>query len=288
MDEEQHLPPAQRHRVEREEVAGHDAGGLPAQELTPGGRGTPWRGLDAVGPEHLGCRAGRHPMPEADQLTLDALLPPSRVVDSQPHDQSGEHLGHRGPADAAVGIGPAPGNQAAMPAKQRLGPHAERRPALPAQKPSSARQARPHRPARGEAAAAGGAGSQARGAAPGSRSPWTRCAGAPTPRATARGRRRGTPTTILRNRDDLAGARRRRTVVGSIEGANSLVHDFNRVFGPYGPGRHHPTGRRRRVRSGRHPGAAAADRRHCVRRRQPPSAMPPPHPFRPAVEPHHH
>ncbi len=131
-------------------------------------------------------------------------------------------------------VGPAPANQAAMPAKQRLGPHAERRPALRSQKPSSARQARPHRPARGEGAAAGGAGSQAGGAAPGSRSPWTRCAGAPTPRATARGRRRGTPTTILRNRDHLAGARRRRTAVGSIQGANSLVHDFNRVFGPYG------------------------------------------------------
>ena len=182
----------------------------------------------------LAIVAGRHPMPEADQLTLDVLVPPSRVVDSQPHDQGGEHLGDRGPADAEVGIGPAPGNQAAMPAQQRLGPHAERRPALPAQKPSSARQARPDRPARGQAAAAGGAGFQAGGPAPGSRSPWTRCAGAPTPRATAPSRRRGTPTTILRNRDDLAGARRRRTVVGSIEGANSLVHDFNRVFGPFG------------------------------------------------------
>ena len=142
MDEEQHLPPAQRHRVEREEVAGHDAGGLPAQELTPGGPGTPWRGLDAVGPEHLGCRAGRHPMPEAHQLTLDALLPPSRVVDSQPHDQSGEHLGHRGPADAAVGRSSA--GQPEGHASQAASRAARRTPTSPpVSETDSARQARP-------------------------------------------------------------------------------------------------------------------------------------------------
>jgi hypothetical protein len=69
-------------------------------------------------------------------LTLDALVPPSRVVDSQSHNQGGEHLGDRGPADAEVGIGPSPGNQEAMPAEQRLGPHALRRPARPVQEPT--------------------------------------------------------------------------------------------------------------------------------------------------------
>jgi hypothetical protein len=81
------------------------------------------------------------PDAEAEQLTLDALVTPARVVGGQPHDQGGELVGDRGPAELAVGVGPAAGNEAPVPAKQRLGPDAECRPALPRQK--SAQRGKP-------------------------------------------------------------------------------------------------------------------------------------------------
>ena len=82
MDEEEDIEPAQRDRVdrEREEVAGHDACGLLAEELPPGGRAAPWGGLEAVGLQHLGDRARRDPVSERKHLASDAQVPPSRVV----------------------------------------------------------------------------------------------------------------------------------------------------------------------------------------------------------------
>ena len=93
----------------------------------------------------------------------------------------------------------------------------------PAAQAGSARRARPDRPARGEVAAGGGAGSRAHGAAPGSRSPSTRCARGPAPRARARDGQRDTRTTTVGNGEEWAGARRGRTVLGSIEGTNCQV-----------------------------------------------------------------
>ena len=69
-DEEQHLQPPQPDRVDREEVAGEDAGSLLAQERPPSGRRrahpmTAQRGADR------GCRDA-HTEPE--QLALLHLL----------------------------------------------------------------------------------------------------------------------------------------------------------------------------------------------------------------------
>ena len=215
MDEEQHVQPAQQHRADREEAAGQGAGGLPAQELAPGGRDAPRSGVDAVGPEHLGDRANRHPVPEVEQLTLDALVTPGRVVGGQPHDQRGELVGDRGTAEMAIGVRPAPGNEEPVPAKQRLGPDAECRPPLPWQKPAQ----------HGEPGPVGRLEARPRLLAAQDLELvaqyqdldllGTRCTGGPAPRARARDGWRGRRTTTLGNGDDLAGAWRGRTVVGS-------------------------------------------------------------------------
>ena len=47
-DEEQHIQPSQPHRVDGEEVAGHDPGGLLAQERLPGRGRAPWGGVEAM------------------------------------------------------------------------------------------------------------------------------------------------------------------------------------------------------------------------------------------------
>jgi hypothetical protein len=45
LDEEQHLQPPQPDRVDGEEVAGNDPGGLLAQECPPSGGRPPWGGV---------------------------------------------------------------------------------------------------------------------------------------------------------------------------------------------------------------------------------------------------
>ena len=166
------VEPTQRDRVDREEVAGHDARRLLAEELAPGGRGAPRprRGLDAVGLEHSCDRACRRPMPEVKQLTSDALVPPRWIVGRHRHDQRGELVGDLWPAELTLGVRPVSGDEATVPAKEGLG---LRRTLTSARAPraGSALRARPDRPVGGRAAAGCGAGSRARGATPGSRSP---------------------------------------------------------------------------------------------------------------------
>jgi hypothetical protein len=48
LDEEQHIQPPQPHRVDGEEVAGDDPGGLLAQERPPGSSRPPWRRVQPV------------------------------------------------------------------------------------------------------------------------------------------------------------------------------------------------------------------------------------------------
>lgn len=65
-------------------------------------------------------------MPEAEQLTLEALESPGRVVGGKTHDQRGELVGDRWPAEIVLGIRPVPRGEAPLPTKQRLNSHAER------------------------------------------------------------------------------------------------------------------------------------------------------------------
>ena len=83
------------------------------------------------------------PMPEEKQLALDALVAPGRVVGRHLHDERCQFVGDWGTAGPTVGIRPVPGDQATVPAKERLGPHTEGRPPLPRQQPAQRGEPRP-------------------------------------------------------------------------------------------------------------------------------------------------
>lgn len=59
-------------------------------------------------------------MAELEQLTLDPLVPPAKVLRRKALDQRGG-LGTERRAAAAVWVGPFPGDQAAVPGQQRGG-----------------------------------------------------------------------------------------------------------------------------------------------------------------------
>ena len=61
---EQHIDPAQRDRVQVEEVAGQQALRLATQELPPARVGPAWRRPDPVGGQDPADRAGTHPVPK--------------------------------------------------------------------------------------------------------------------------------------------------------------------------------------------------------------------------------
>jgi hypothetical protein len=60
LDEEQHIQPLQEHGVHGEEVTGHDAGCLPAQERPPRGGGRSRRRLETVRAQDSGDGACRN------------------------------------------------------------------------------------------------------------------------------------------------------------------------------------------------------------------------------------
>ena len=80
-----------------------------------------------MGLEHLGDRARCDPVPETQELTLNALVAPGWVVRRHPHDEQGQLVGDGRTTEVAVRTGPEPGHQATVPAKESLGgAHAER------------------------------------------------------------------------------------------------------------------------------------------------------------------
>jgi hypothetical protein len=73
-DEEQHLQPSQPDRVDGEEVACHDPGGLPALERPPGRGRSPGRRIQPVPMQHR-ADGGRGDLDaEALEFALDALV----------------------------------------------------------------------------------------------------------------------------------------------------------------------------------------------------------------------
>jgi hypothetical protein len=111
------------------QVAGHDPGGLPAQERPPG-HGSPSRcRIEPVTLQRRADRGGRDANPRAQQLALDALVAPVGALPGQPDDQLLHLLVQRWPAGLAVRVAPGAGDQPTMPAQQRLGLHEKARPA---------------------------------------------------------------------------------------------------------------------------------------------------------------
>jgi hypothetical protein len=61
-------------------------------------------------------------MPEPDELALDAAMPPPRILPGKPDHQFAQLIIDHGPS-WWVGVGPFPGDQAAVPRQQRAGRH---------------------------------------------------------------------------------------------------------------------------------------------------------------------
>src|SRR6266516_3689347 len=108
LNEEQDIETLEEDGVDGEEVALEDARRLPAQKLRPARFETPRRRLDPLAPEDLPDGAGSERDAEPEKLTLDAPIPPARVLAGQPHHQLA-HVDRRpGTAGTAVRIRPAP------------------------------------------------------------------------------------------------------------------------------------------------------------------------------------
>src|SRR5919198_6483000 len=80
LDEEEHVQPSQPERLDREEVTLHNPSRLLAFELPPAHARASRCGLDAVAIEHVPDAARRQRDPEPDQLAMDPLVPPARVL----------------------------------------------------------------------------------------------------------------------------------------------------------------------------------------------------------------
>jgi hypothetical protein len=142
LDEEQDIEPLQEHGVHGEEVAGHDAGCLPAQERPPRGGGRSRRRLETVGAQDPGDGASGNPAAKAQQLPTDALVAPS-AGSRWPAAQSRSAPAGEPMADPALRwIGPAPAHHAPVPSKQRLERDHEDRPSGPGKETAERRQQR--------------------------------------------------------------------------------------------------------------------------------------------------
>ena len=114
-----------------------------AQELPPCGVDVSHRRRwDAVAFEDPPDRRGADPAAEFEQLALDPLVSPVRVVRCRLHDQRGESAADRW-ASASVRIGPFLADETAMPAQDRVrGDRRWRRNARGSRRTSAARTAR--------------------------------------------------------------------------------------------------------------------------------------------------
>jgi hypothetical protein len=85
--------------------------GLRGQELLPGRPGPLRRRVDACPAENVPHRTGRYLVAQADQLTVNAAMPPRQVLGSQPQHQLADLLGDRRAATSRVWIRPMPQHQ---------------------------------------------------------------------------------------------------------------------------------------------------------------------------------
>jgi hypothetical protein len=110
-DCEQDVEPAQRDRaVDVEEVDGHHAGGLAAQELPPTGVGVPERRRwDSVALEDPPDRRDVDSVAEFEQFALDFAVSPAWVLRRHPLHQRGDDVVDRWAAGSVL-VGPLPGN----------------------------------------------------------------------------------------------------------------------------------------------------------------------------------
>jgi hypothetical protein len=75
------------------QVAGHDPGGLLAQERPPGRDRPPWRWVEPVAAKGAADRRCRDLHAQAQQFALDALVAPAGILSGQADDELLDVLG---------------------------------------------------------------------------------------------------------------------------------------------------------------------------------------------------
>ena len=93
LNEEQHVQAAEQHGINVEEISCKDRLGLGFQERPPGLPGPSVRGVDAGILEDLPHGRRRQLVAQADQLAVDAPVPPARVVPGHLQHQRPDGLG---------------------------------------------------------------------------------------------------------------------------------------------------------------------------------------------------
>ncbi len=147
LEHEQDVESPQRDRaVDVEEVDREHAGGLGGQELPPAGVGAPqWRWWDPVALEDSADRRGADAVAELEQLALDPLVSPVRVLRRHPYDQCGEHGADRW-TTGPVRVGPSSAYEAPMPAQDRVRAYQAMAAQCPGQPPDECCEHGPVRP----------------------------------------------------------------------------------------------------------------------------------------------
>jgi hypothetical protein len=102
-DEEEHVEPMQPKRLDREEVTLEDPGSLLAEEFSPAHARLSRRRLDPVAMEQIPDGTRRQADAEPDQLAVDPLVPPARVLRRQAQDELPRPGRHRRPAGGRPG-----------------------------------------------------------------------------------------------------------------------------------------------------------------------------------------
>jgi hypothetical protein len=120
LDQEEHVQTAHGHRaVDMEEVARQHRRGLGTQELPPGRAAALRRGRDPQPPQYPPHRRRPDLVAEAEQLALDPLVAPARVLPRHLHGQC-HQPGVDWRPSCPGRIGPPPADQPPVPAQQRV------------------------------------------------------------------------------------------------------------------------------------------------------------------------
>src|SRR5437588_485243 len=116
LDEEEDIEPGGKDGVDGEEVAREHARRLAADELAPGGSGSPARRSEPRLAQQLADRRRRDAESERGELAADPLIAPAGVLAREAEDERADLGADRGSAGLPCRIAPASGDELAMPA----------------------------------------------------------------------------------------------------------------------------------------------------------------------------
>jgi hypothetical protein len=118
VDEHEDVEPAEKDRVDMEEVARHQSLRLCGKELRPCRSGSPRRRLDVVTLQDRPDARGGDDNVHGGKLTVDAAVAPLLILLRKREDERGGSLRGARSTGPAVRVGPVPGDEVPVPAQQ--------------------------------------------------------------------------------------------------------------------------------------------------------------------------